>query len=70
MQIGGRFVQRGHFTDKGEGVFRCGRPHSTSPHVLMQKTSDFSKFMICSHEQSGGSQMFAILRGRPFWTAP
>jgi len=28
------------------GVFRCERPH-----FLVQKTSNFSKFMMCSHEQ-------------------
>jgi len=33
---------------------------------LVQKTSDFSKFMIRSHGQegSGGDQIFAILCGR------
>jgi len=31
--------------DKG-GFFRCGRPH-----VLVQKTSDFLKFMVCPHRQ-------------------
>jgi len=38
------------------------------------KTSDFSKFMVCPHEQGhfadrGGGQSFAILCGRPLWTA-
>jgi len=30
------------------GIFRCGRPH-----FLVQKTSDFSKFMVCLHRQEG-----------------
>jgi len=29
---------------KDKGFFRCGRPH-----FLVQKTSDFSKFMVCLH---------------------
>jgi len=31
---------------RGEGFFRCGRPH-----FLVQKTLDFSKFMVCPHGQ-------------------
>jgi len=34
------------------------------------KTSDFLKFMMCPHEKGGRGQFFAILCGRPFWTAP
>jgi len=48
------------------------------------KTSNFSKFMVCSHgqgkgrfepvrifcEQGGGGQYFAIFCGRLLWTAP
>jgi len=42
--------------------------------LLAQKTSDFSKFMVCPHgqgglSQCGGSQIFAILCGRLLWTA-
>jgi len=39
---------------------------------LVQKTSDFSKFMVCPNEQGevGGGQFFAILYGRLLWTAP
>jgi len=45
----GNFVQYWHFADKGGGgFFRCGRPH-----FLAQKTSDFSKFMMCPHGQEG-----------------
>jgi len=33
--------------DKRE-FFRCGRPH-----ILVTKTSDFSKFMACQHEKRG-----------------
>jgi len=29
-----------------ERLFRCGRPH-----ILVQNTSDFSKFMVCPHGQ-------------------
>jgi len=67
---GRRFVQCGHFMKKGEGIFRCGRPH-----LLMQKTSDFSKFMVCPHGQGGLSQcgqgerkvnFISILCGRLF----
>jgi len=37
------FVKCGHVVDKGEeGFFRCGRLH-----FLAQKTSDFSKFVVC-----------------------
>jgi len=47
------------------------------PHFLVQKTSDFSKFMVCLHGQGslspyghfidkeGGGQFFAILCGLP-----
>jgi len=60
--------------------FRCGRPH-----FLVQKTSDFSKFMMCPHGQGergvkpertlcgqGGEAVnfFALLCGRPLWTVP
>jgi len=34
------------------GFFKCGRPH-----FLMQKTSDFSKFMVCPHGQGQLSQL-------------
>jgi len=52
--------------------------------LLVQKTSDFSKVMVCQHGQGGGEeaepvrtffgqagrgQFFAILCGRPLWTA-
>jgi len=59
------------------GFFRCGRPH-----ILMQKTSDFSKFMVCPHGQGGrgfepvrtfceqGDQFFAFMCRRPLWMAP
>jgi len=40
-------VQCRHFVSKG---FRCGRPH-----FLVQKTSDFSKFMLCPHGQGRDS---------------
>jgi len=38
------------FFGQGE-FFRCGRPQ-----FLEQKTSDFSKFMVCPHGQGGFSQ--------------
>jgi len=48
----GDFVQCGHFADKeGGGFFRCRRPH-----FLVQKTSNFVKFMVCSQGQGGLSQ--------------
>jgi len=57
------------------GFFRCGRPY-----FLVKKSSGFSKFMICPHRQGRlnqcehfsdrGGQFFAILYGRPLWTAP
>jgi len=37
------------FRTKGEGFFRCGRPH-----FLAQKTLDFLKFIVCPHGQGGG----------------
>jgi len=43
-----KFVQYRHFSDN-RGFFRCGRPH-----FLVQKTSDFSKFMVCPLRQGGG----------------
>jgi len=33
---------------EGEGSFRSGRPH-----FFCNKTSDFSKFMVCPHGQGG-----------------
>jgi len=57
------------------GFFRCGRPH-----FLVQKTSDFSKFMVyphgqgrlsqCGHFAVKGGQFFANLCGHVLWTAP
>jgi len=38
-----------YFVDKGRGgFFSCVRPH-----FLMQKSTGFSKFMVCPHEQGG-----------------
>jgi len=48
------------FGQEGRGISSDGRPH-----FLVQKTSDFSKFMVCSRGQGGRSQFFAILCGRP-----
>jgi len=57
----------------GGGFFRCGRPH-----FLVQKGSDFSKFMVCPHGQEGLSQCGhfsdkgeggSIFRERSLWTA-
>jgi len=49
-------------------------------HFLIQKTSHFSKFMMCPHGQGGRrfepvrnrgrGPLFAILCGRLLWTAP
>jgi len=61
------------------GFFRCGRPH-----FLAQKTSDFSKFMVCSHEQGerevelvrifcgqeGGVNFLRFCADGSLWTAP
>jgi len=49
----------------GEGVSDADRPH-----FLMQKTANFLKFMVCPHGQGGRVDFFAILCGRPLWTAP
>jgi len=52
--------------------------------LLVQKTSNFLKFMVCPHEQwvegveqvrsffrqGKGGQFFVILCGRLLWTAP
>jgi len=53
--------------------------------IFGAKTPDFSKFMVCPHEQGGegglsqcghftdkgrGGQFFAILWTRPLWTVP
>jgi len=72
----GGFVQCG----QGGGFFRYGRPH-----FLEQKTSEFSKFLVCPHGQEGGWASADILRargegwgvnfsrfctGRLLWTAP
>jgi len=48
-----------HFAEKGEWFFRSGRPH-----FLVQKTSDFSKIMVCPHEQRGWASSADIF----FWT--
>jgi len=61
-----------------EGFFRC-----RSPQFLMQKTSEFSNFMLGQNRQertgfepvrtfveSGEGSFFAILCGRPLWTTP
>jgi len=71
------FVQCGHFSDKGEGFFKCGRPH-----FLVQKIFNFLKFMVCSHGQEGRegdsadkgegvnfSQLFVESYGRPLNTS-
>jgi len=53
------------WTFYGQGkFFRCRRPL-----FLMQKTSDFSKYMVCPHGQER-VQFSAILYWRPLWTAP
>jgi len=76
---GGRVCPVRTFCGQGrEGFFRCRRPH-----FLVQKTSEFSKFMVCPHEQGErvesvghfsdkgeGCQIFAILCIRLLWTAP
>jgi len=36
------------FGQRGRGFFKCGHPH-----VLVQKTTIFSKFMVCPHGQGG-----------------
>jgi len=36
--------------------------------LFVQKTSDFSKFMVCPHGQFGRGQFFVNLRGRLLWT--
>jgi len=75
----GVVVQCRHFADKEEGVLQM----RTSA-LFGAKNLDFSKFLLCSHEQEGrglsqcgyfadkegGGQFFAILCGRLFWTAP
>jgi len=38
----------GIFRTRDEGFFRCGHPH-----FFAQKTSDFSKFMVCQNGQGG-----------------
>jgi len=39
------------FGQRGREPFLCGRQH-----FLVQKSSKFSKFMVCSHGQGGLSQ--------------
>jgi len=73
-QSGGRrFVQFGHFADKGEGGLQMH-----SPQFLAQKTSDFLKFMVCPHGQ-GGRRVEPVKTfcgqgekgvGHLLWTAP
>jgi len=45
-----------------------GLPMRTST-LLVQKTSDFSKFMVCPHGQEGGVIFRDFLR-RPLWKTP
>jgi len=70
----GRVCPLQKFCGQGE-FFRCGRPQ-----FFVQKTKDFSKFMICPQGKGGlsqcrhfvdkgeGGQFFAILCGRLLWT--
>jgi len=44
----------------GRGFFRCGRLH-----FLVQKTSDFSKFMICTDIRTRGLSRADVLYGQP-----
>jgi len=59
------FVQCVHFPGKGKGVFRC-----EGPHFLVQKSSDFSKFMVCPHRHGGRRvgpvRTFFLTRGSIF----
>jgi len=77
-ELGEGVIQYGNFADKrGRGYFKCGRPH-----ILVQNTSDFLKFMVCPHGQEGRGepmrtffgqegtgQFSAILCGCLLWTA-
>jgi len=71
----GRYVQCGHFADKGKRFFRCGWPP-----FLVEKISDFRNLWsarmdkrrriepvltFCGREEG---QFFAILCKRLFWT--
>jgi len=51
------FVQCGHFA--GKGFFRCERLH-----FLEQKTSEFSKVMVCPLDKERGGRR--LLRIRPY----
>jgi len=42
---------------------------SADPNILVQKISDFPKFMIRTDREEGRGQFFAILCGRLLWTA-
>jgi len=44
----GIYVQCGRLRTRGEGGFRCG-----CPHLLLQKSLDFSKFLVCPLGQGG-----------------
>jgi len=47
-QWGGELSSADILRIRGEGVFKCGRSH-----FLVQKTSDFLKFMVYPHGQGG-----------------
>jgi len=51
-------VQYGHFSDKEEGFFKCGRPH-----FLVQKTSDFL-YLWCVRTDKGSCASADIWRTR------
>jgi len=68
-QSGGEsFNQNRHFADKRGGkVFQM---QTSTPHFLVQKTSDFLTFMACSHGQGkGGGQFFFadVFYGNPLF---
>jgi len=51
--MGRGVCRRGHFSDRGErGFCTCGRPD-----FLVQKASDFLKFMMRPHGQGGVEPM-------------
>jgi len=51
-QEGGRFVQCGHFADKGEGGWALHKMRMMSA-LFGVKSLKFLKFMVCQHEQGG-----------------
>jgi len=73
QDIKGPSINTSAVRGKGGWFFICGRPN-----FLVQKTSEFSKFLVCPHRQErlsqcgqgGGGRFYAILCGHLIMDGP